>query len=96
VEQWEGSIPPSDSSESSLGSLMDEDLPSPPSIPSSPTYPLRTVEVDEDAVLSYPDMVDTWTHNLGRPPNQEELQVAHALISMGMTLRADRNYGDLD
>jgi hypothetical protein len=29
----------------------DEDLP-PPSIPSLPTYPLRTVEVGEDAVLS--------------------------------------------
>jgi hypothetical protein len=74
----------------------DEDLPSPPSIPSSPTYPLRTVEVGADAILSYPDMVDTWTHSLGRPLNQEELQVAHALVSMGMTLRADRNYGDLD
>jgi hypothetical protein len=74
----------------------DEDLPPPPSIPLSTTYPLRTVEVGEDAILSYPDMVDTWTHCLGRPLNQEELQVAHALVSMGMTLRADRNYGDLD
>jgi hypothetical protein len=74
----------------------DEDLPPPPSIPLSPTYPLRTVEVGEDAVLSYPEMVNTWTHSLGRPLNQEELQVAHALISMGMTLRADRNYVDLD
>jgi hypothetical protein len=73
-----------------------EDLPPPPSIPLSPTYPLRTVEVGEDAVLSYPDMVDTWTHSLGRPLNQEELQVAHALVMMGMTLGADRNYGDLD
>jgi hypothetical protein len=77
---------------------MDEDehLPPPPSIPSSPTYPLRTVEVGKDAVLSYPEMVNTWTHSLGRPLNQKELQVADALISMGMTLRADRNYGDLD
>jgi hypothetical protein len=74
----------------------DENLPPPPSIPLLPTYPLRTVEVGKDAVLSYPEMVDTWTHSLGRPLNEEELQVAHALVLMGMTLRADRNYGALD
>jgi hypothetical protein len=98
LEWWRSPLLLSASSESSLGSLMDkdEDLPPPPSIPLSPAYTLGTVEVGEDAVLSYPEMVDTWTHSLGRPLNQEALQVAHALISMGMTLRADRKYGDLD